>query len=463
VETALGDFFAGRGLDPRQPALVGFSGGPDSTALLIGLHAIGAGPLRAVHVDHGMRPEAERVAELAIVTRLCSSLGIGLTVAHIAPGAIETRARDKGEGIEAAARAYRYHVFRKLLGRGGAGRLYLAHTRDDQLETLLMRAFSGSSSAGLRGMAAISGPFCRPLLGLGKAELLSYLEERGVGYSLDSTNSGEDYLRNRLRHGVIPRLDEAFPAWSAGLLATAAKAAEDEEALAAWAGRSGFRPGEGAKALRAPASLLGEPAAVRRRAFLSAASGLLPGRRISSRLADAAFKALGKGARRYVGGGLELAREGESLSLGLALDFPRDDGYFVMIGGPVNEPFSLGIGRVRVEALWIFQDNAMGKAQTSCGIREGAFSFPLIVRSRRPGDALPIRGGNKPLDDLFSEWGILAALRTRIPVIEDRDGIVAVLGSGFGYRDRFRPCGAIDSQSVGDGNGRVLCIKVKGA
>lgn len=459
-EAELRSFIDREGLDPRLPALVGFSGGPDSTALLAALSAVWRGPLRAVHVDHGIRPEAERRAELALVRSLCSRFSVGLSVATVRPGAIEEAARARGIGVEAAARSYRYGAFRALLSREAERRglptasvsLFLAHNRDDQIETVLMRALGGAGTAGLRGMVPRSGPFLRPLLGLSKQELLAYLEAASLSFSVDSTNEADDYLRNRLRHEVLPAIIAAFPGAPGGLLRTAARAALDEEALSSWAGEKGFEEGPGG--LSAPAALLSEPEAIRARAFLEAAGRLYPGRRVPFRLAAEALAALEAGASSYRGGGLELRLSGPAqpegrLILSRSLDFPRPGGYFVLVERLGSEGLALRLGGLRFELSWTSGPGA-------AGIREEAIGFPFVLRSRRPGDRLSMGAGSKPLDELFSEWGIRDELRPLVPIIEDRDGIVAVLGSSLGARDRFR-------KHACEGKGRLIAIAVKGA
>ena len=482
-EARVEGFLSSRGLSKAEPALVALSGGPDSTALLAALAALGAGALRAVHVDHGLRPRAELDAERDFVRGLCRGLGVPLTIARLRPGAVLERARADGEGVEAAARRFRYAAFRAILAREGLSRLYLAHNRDDQLETILMRFLAGSGPGGLRGMPEAAGPILRPLLSTPKSEILAYLAARGLGHSQDSTNDGDAYLRNRVRRGLVPVLDERFPGWGRGLLRGAELAALDEEALAAWAVRVGFAPAPaasssgagpgGAATPRAPgssasgrleadaASFFGAPEAVRRRALLQAMSLLGParpgrrgerqpeGRRLPARLARAALLAASSGGR-YRGAGIELRLEEGRLILSRSLDFPKRRGYFVVIERPGPGGAEIHAGSVTVAARW-------SEGPDAAGLDEGAFTFPLVARSRRPGDALSLRRGRKPLDELLSEWGLPAEARGSLPVIEDRDGIVAVLGSAWGGRDRFRHCGG------GLGNGRKLSIAVKGA
>ena len=165
-----------------------------------------------------------------------------------------------------------------------------------------MRFLSGSGAAGLRGMPRKTGLVTRPFLDLPKSALLAYLERKGLPYSVDSTNAGDDYSRNRLRHHVLPALQGSFSGWEAGVALSARKAGLDEEALALDAGRFAFRR-QGRK-LVTGTDLLDEPDAVRYRAFLSAAGSLSEGRRVPIRHVAAAFAALDSAALSYLGGGL---------------------------------------------------------------------------------------------------------------------------------------------------------------
>jgi tRNA(Ile)-lysidine synthase len=462
VEAVLLEFLAARGFGPGDSIAVAYSGGPDSTALLVALAALGWRGRAAIYVDHGLRPREELDAELSLVRASSSELGYRLVVARVRPGAVAARAKARGEGIEAEARRFRYAALRAAGARTGVKAVLLAHNRDEQAETLLMRLFGGYGAGGLRGIPATNGLFMRPFLGLGKAELLAYLEERGRGFSTDSTNASGDYLRNRLRRDLVPALDAALPGWRSGLSRAAAKASLDEAALAAAAAALAFaaRP-DGSLAVPAE-PLLGAPDAVAIRAIVGAAGLALGRERVSSDMAVAALAALRRGApSAYRGMGLELARRGDEIVLSRSsaiperggLDFPRRDGYFVVI----DRPRRVRVGKLEVRASW--------RADGGPGIRADAFRFPLVVRSRRPGDAIALKDGTKRLDALFSEWGIPEALRGTAPIIEDRDGIVAVLGAGIGGKDRYRarrdgdrPAGGLS----GDGARRFSVI-VKGA
>ncbi len=451
LEAVLLEFLTERKLQASRVA-VAYSGGSDSCALLAAVSTLFPGLPIAVYVDHGIRGTDERETELALVKSTCASLGVRLFVARVRPGAVLKLAKTGGEGVEAAARRFRYAVFRTAIERTGAQAMLMAHTMDDQLETVLMRLLGGSGSGGLKGIPPVSGPFLRPFLGLEKSVLLAYAEKKGIPYSTDSTNASGSYLRNRIRLGLVPSLDKDFPGWRRGIAHTLDKAAMDEEALADAVDAVAFSPSPDTPGeLRAPsAPLLGAPRAVASRAIVRAAAGLLGKRRLSSRMAFAALEALGRGkGKAYKGAGIELRERDGHVLLRRGLDFPGRGGYFVL----VDRPRRVRVGSLVVRATW--------RADGSSGIRADAFSFPLVVRSRRPGDAIALKDGTKRLDALFSEWALPEDARRAAPVVEDRDGIVAVLGAGLGGKDRYR---AFPSSEGSSGeHARRLSVIVKGA
>lgn len=197
---------------PKQWAdvtvLVAVSGGPDSVALLRAMAAIksrfgGDGRLCAAHLNHGLRIEADQDEQF--VVELCRQLGLTCEVAH------ENVANsDAGDGIEAAARSARYRFFEQAAGRLGARFVTVAHTADDQAETILHRIIRGTGIRGLAGMARARPlgytALVRPLLDFRRKELLDYLEAIGQPYRIDQSNADTRFMRNRIRRDLLPTL-----------------------------------------------------------------------------------------------------------------------------------------------------------------------------------------------------------------------------------------------------------------
>ena len=218
------------GLIPRESTLlVGVSGGPDSIALLDFLagyrerSGIPAGKLVAGHVNHGLRG-TESEEDASFVQRAAEQLGVRCLSTRVLPG---LRQRERRESKEAAARVVRYEALRKMAEEVGADRVAVAHTADDQAETVLLRLIRGAGLTGLSGMLPVRklhGLYLvRPLLTTTRVQVLDYLKRRALAHRLDSSNLVPDARRNFLRLEILPRIREAMnPSISQSLVREAA-------------------------------------------------------------------------------------------------------------------------------------------------------------------------------------------------------------------------------------------------
>ncbi|HEX6614242.1 MAG TPA: tRNA lysidine(34) synthetase TilS [Rhodanobacteraceae bacterium] len=196
------------GNHPDAPLCVAFSSGADSTALL---HALAQVPrarehgLRALHVDHGLHEDSARWA--AHCERLCEALDVPLEIVHVQ---VEHAC---GEGLEAAARRARYAAFAQNLSPGEW--LVLAHHREDQVETVLLKLLRGAGPHGLAGMRERrplgQGTLWRPLLGTPRAVLREYVATHGLECIEDPSNLDTTLSRNYLRAEILPRLHAHWP------------------------------------------------------------------------------------------------------------------------------------------------------------------------------------------------------------------------------------------------------------
>ena len=214
----------------RRQLLVGFSGGLDSTALLHRLAAsanVDKQDVRAIHIHHGLHADADAWA--AHCQRFCDVHDVPLTIVHI------DVTRDGGDGLEAAARKGRHAAFEAALRDDEI--LALAHHRDDQAETFLLRALRASGSDGLGAMRAWRrfgrGWLWRPLLGVPRMELLAHAQQHGLQWIEDSSNADTALDRNFLRHHVVPLLRERWPHVDAAFARSALLSAEASELLCA--------------------------------------------------------------------------------------------------------------------------------------------------------------------------------------------------------------------------------------
>jgi tRNA(Ile)-lysidine synthase len=418
---------AGLGLPgPEGTAfLAAVSGGADSTAMLAALAAIrdrgktgpGAGPpfmLHCLHVEHGIRPPEESRADAGAVEELCNRLDVPCRVVSIRPGEIARAASRSGEGLEAAARRFRRRAWNRERRRVGAGQILVAHTGDDRLETLLMGVLRGAGPAGLAAMPRERGAILRPLLSLSRADVLRYLEERGISFRTDSTNRDIRFLRNRVRLKLIPCLDEFFPSWRKGLLGLGETQALAAAFLSAEARRRiPWESGGGMLETRA-AAFFAEPEILREEALFLAADLLVDfSRRAGTAGNSGKQKAPPRRAalRRAVSGVLTGAADLGPLRMERDKDRirvkPSGPGYF-------DRGFSL---LIKAPGSYILKGRVFPyiprqglvfevPAPQSAGLRgkQGFFTrFPLVLRPLREGDFIIKAGQKRRLSDILKE------------------------------------------------------------
>lgn len=243
---------------------VAFSGGLDSTVLLHRLTQLSAGQgvapvfsLFALHVHHGLSPNADAWATHC--QRVCAALKVPLTLTRVT--VIPT---DKG--LEAAARSARMAAFADFFRTQDLDWLMLAQHRDDQAETVLFRLLRGAGSRGLAGMRQESVQhgvrLWRPLLSVSRAELHAWAVAQGLDWIEDESNQDSRHTRNWLRHEVLPKLRQRFPALDAVLARTARQCAEDADLLDALAALDALTVFDSAGCIQTrPLAALSEPRA----------------------------------------------------------------------------------------------------------------------------------------------------------------------------------------------------------
>lgn len=205
-----------RAATPPPTALcVAFSGGPDSTALLHALAQLPAARalgLRAIHIDHALHADSAHWARHCAT--FCKSLDVPLTTVRVQ---VDDVAR---EGVEAAARRARYAAFAANLRAGES--LVLAHHRDDQIETVLLKLLRGAGPEGLGGMRALrpfgAGTLWRPLLETPRKTICNYLTTNELSTINDPANGDPRFTRNWLRHELLPRIRQHNPAADGAIL-----------------------------------------------------------------------------------------------------------------------------------------------------------------------------------------------------------------------------------------------------
>lgn len=238
-----------RTLDRSGPVVLAVSGGRDSMVLLDAALAAAPGAVRAVAVfDHGTGAAARE--GVALVRRVARGRGVRVVVG---------RERLAAAG-EAAWREARWRFLRRVARAAGARAIATGHHRDDQVETVAMRVLRGSGARGLAGMAAATRGIARPLLGCSRRLVAAYAAARGLAWVEDPSNGSRRFLRNRLRHELLPALERARPGTTRWLLALGQEAAGWRREVDAAAGALGARRVGGALVIPASA-LIGHDAA----------------------------------------------------------------------------------------------------------------------------------------------------------------------------------------------------------
>jgi tRNA(Ile)-lysidine synthetase-like protein len=434
------------GAGPGAVVLAAVSGGPDSTALVSVLASLASGlgfTLRACHVDHGIRSADERAADLEAVRALCAGLGVPLDVRSIPEGACAREAREAGGSLEDVARRHRLALLAEAADAAGAGFIALGHTRDDHRETVMMRVLQGAGARGLAGIAQQRGRFVRPLLAASRAEVLAHLAAEGLAARTDASNADTRFLRNRVRRLLLPALDLAVPGWGTAVselalgMARVAQFLDGEAARMPWE-----RCDAGWRIDRR--QFFAAPPAVRAHSLLRLADRVPRGDcspRLPHRFLEPALRPDPGPCRRCLvrGHGLSLHIEGETLLWGLDIVSPSEKGYLVTVPS---------IGSLTIEgtgASAVFRRGPEPRpGETAIPVREVV--PPLVLRSRRKGDRIDGPAGSATLKSLCSAWGVARPLAGLVPVLADRRGVLAVLGTAVGGRTLTRNAGPVPGE-----------------
>lgn len=387
-------------ISPGDEIVCAVSGGADSTALLFALYLLREKfqfRLSAAHFNHNLRGgESERDEQF--VRSLCDRYDIPLFV-----GTGEVKAGKKG--LEAAAREARYAFFATL-----PGKIATAHTANDNAETVLLHLVRGTGLKGLGGIAPVNGKVIRPMLGVTRTDVLDFLEEYCLQCVQDSTNDTDAFLRNRLRHHVMPLLSAENPKIAENLSAMALKLRQDEAFLQQQARRQTTMEVE---------SLRRMDGALRSRIienFLRENGVSEPEYRHISAVEDLIFSTK-PSAQAHLPGGVSVERCYGSVRIRPKADFKP-----VAINCPGETVIeSLGIRVICQPARQIIQS-------------EHIFSLvpvgQVMLRSRLPGDEIRLSGGTKSLKKLYIDRKIPASQRPLVPVLSDAQGVLAVDGIG---------------------------------
>ena len=384
---------------PGDTVVCALSGGADSVALLFGLYLLKEKlgiSLEAAHFNHHLRGE-ESDRDEAFVREFCDRYDIPL---HIGSGEVKPGKK----GLEAAARDARYAFLRSL-----PGRIATAHTADDNAETVLLHLIRGTGLKGLGGITPVSGTVIRPMLSITRADVEDFLEEWCMEHIEDSSNGSDQFLRNRIRHHIMPLFAQENPKIAENLSAMALRLRQDEENLS--------RQAEFA-VLPTVESLKNMDKAVRSRVlekFLKE-SGVREPEQSHIAAAEALVFSDRPSARASFPGGVTIARNYDRLEKITR----QEEMEQVCLTCPGKAEF----GEYRIictPAETVIQTPEMFSVRP-VGL--------MTVRSRQSGDSIRLSGGTKSLKKLYIDRKIPAHQRSTVPVLADERGILGVCGIG---------------------------------
>ncbi len=455
IRAALDD---GEWLREGGTLLVAVSGGADSVCLLHALHELapdmGLEPV-AVHLNHRIRGTAAD-EDAAFVAETAQRLGVPC---RIGACDVPRKARREGVSLEMAARDARYRFFARVARKCGGAAVATAHTRDDQAETVLLKLARGAGPGGLSGIlpdTVIHGlRVLRPMLSIDRPEVLRYLRDRGIAWREDESNRDTGFLRNRVRHEVLPVLTQTLNPAIKDVLARTGEILREENAwlnalAAAILADCRMPGGEGTPALDL-SRLSAHALSARRRVlrlWLHAAG--LPGEEADFAAVDRLEQLCSKrqGTRAVpVGSGWLARREYGTLRLERthvapppfrrALEMP---GETLLVQPPLRVVVERGVGIAKPRGT------RPGELPARASLAPAAVGRKRIyVRSWRPGDRIRPLGmtGSRKLQDIFVDAKVPVALRHDVPVIECGGEIVWLPGyrvaRGWEVRHPNRP------------------------
>ena len=424
---------------PGSRLLVALSGGSDSVALLHLLHDLatdgGFSVAAVAHVNHHLRATAGR--DEAFCRELVGRMGYPLEVAH---ADVAARARRDALSIEEAARQERYRNLREAAGRYQATAIATGHTRDDQVETLLMKLGRGAGLSGLGGVYPRRDDLIRPLLEVSRGALRDHLQQAGELWVEDETNADLGNPRNRIRHTVVPAIEAALgPAALDAFARATVLAGEDGlwlDSLAAEVLQLLRRVEPDGLAFD-QAALLSLPAPLLRRVLLLAMREHVRPAQIGTAHVEAAGLVVAgeASAADSPAGRWELSGS----TVVLLSNAPTVSKAFfceLSVPGGIDVPEAAGLMEARVEAqvvARVVKAQGEGQAVTVRWTDE----VPLVVRSRRPGDWLRLPAGRRKLQDVFVDAKVPRAVRDTLPVVTDSAGRV-IWVPGYAVSQDFR-------------------------
>jgi tRNA(Ile)-lysidine synthase len=440
-------------LPPGSRVAVALSGGADSVALLVVLRELagteGFRVVGAAHLNHQLRG-ADADADAQFCRNLAAGFEMPIEIEQVDVGAI---ARETGASIEHAGHTARYAFFERAAARLDATAVAVAHTKDDQAETFLLRLLRGAGPRGLGGMHPRAGRVVRPFLETTRSDVRDFLRDRHIAFREDQSNADLAIARNRIRHELLPLLDTRFAPGVVEILdREAAIAREDADYLDAGARAAAARLiSKSARGVELDAAtLLAEPPAVRRRVIrLAQQMAAGPATFVGFDAGEAVLRFLvSKRTGQLDLPGHRVNRRGNLVVLTRSRGRerpPRAPDFIYQLEVPGRVAVPEAACAIAADTRSVPSGRSAGDVWQLAGrsneavIEARRLVSPLAVRNRRAGDRFRPLGlhGRKTLQDFFVDAKVDRFEREITPVVVDSSGRI-VWVAGHALAEEFR-------------------------
>lgn len=424
-------------LNPGNKVVCALSGGSDSCCLLDVLIRI-SGKLgitvAAAHLNHMLRgDESER--DEAFVRKLCESKGIELYTEKIDINSVSAKTK---KSIELSAREERYEFFRRAKKTLGADITATAHNADDNLETVLFNLVRGTGLKGLCGIPPKRGDIIRPLIRITADEIDEYIRDNGIGFIEDSSNMDLSFARNRIRNLVIPVLKTINPGAVSNTLRMTGVLRDEEEYLEDLADMHLSECEISDACAAVPISVLKKlHPAIKRRLILrlsEKAGGVLDSKHVDDITELCNNKS--PSARLCLPDMFSVRRDYDKIVFEHCIPEKSED----IIETELREGDTVTFGGFAVTCEKARKYEEINNSLNTFFIACDRIDEKIIVRSRRAGDSVKLRGRpEKLLKKLFIEKKVSKNIRGGIPVLADKSCVAAVYGFGVDMRKAARP------------------------
>lgn len=420
--------------------LVGLSGGPDSVCLLLTLNQLKSKynlKISAIYIDHGLRPN-DVPKEIEFCKKLCDDLNITFYSHSIN---VKEFAIKEKINLQEAARILRYATFDQISINIKADKIALGHNADDQAETVIMRLLRGAGPAGLSGIPPVRKKIIRPLIEVERIEIEEFLEKNKVNFVFDSSNVNTKYMRNKIRHILMPAIKKISPQATKIISKTADIIREENDYINVSVTKALMRlmsrkTDQKVELFCNPMEVLN--IVILRRALRVAIDSVKDLRGIEFDHIEEIIRLVKKGKpgdRIYLPKGIRAIKGYSTI---IITSEPPQKLSIYQIDMPKEISIKENSMTLEIKELSIRDIQDYGNGKNLVYIDADKIKFPLIIRPRKEGDYFyPYGfGKKKKLQDFFVDEKIPRDERDLIPIIESEGNIVFIVG--YRLDDRYK-------------------------